>query len=117
MHAEFAERYGAKELPTDSRLACIEKNVQKSDATLWFGETTTQDAHATVSTCQRLGKPCMPIYPGASFEPSHLATWIALNKFKNLNVTGNRERDEPGIEDRVESFLQQVLQQLGHTRA
>jgi hypothetical protein len=34
-----------------------------------------------------------------------------------LNVAGNRESDEPGIGDRVERFLGQVLQQLGHELA
>jgi Circularly permutated YpsA SLOG family len=116
-HPEFAEQYGAAELPTDSDPARTEKNVQDSDATLWFGETTTSGAQETVGACQRLGKPCMPVYPGASFEPSHVATWIAENKIRTLNVAGNREAEEPGIGDRVERFLGQVLQQLGHKRA
>ena len=56
----------------------------------------------------------MPVYPDASFEPSHIATWIAENQIKTLNVAGNSEGEEPGIGDRVERFLGQVLQQLGH---
>ncbi len=59
----------------------------------------------------------MPVYPGASFEPSHVATWIRENQIKTLNVAGNSEGEEPGIGDRVERFLGQVLQQLGHQRA
>jgi Circularly permutated YpsA SLOG family len=114
---EFSERYGAVELPTDSDLARTEQNVQDSDATLWFGETTTSSAQETVGACQRLGKPCMPIDPGASFEPSHVATWIVESKIRTLNVAGNSEGEEPGIGDRVEQFLNQVLQQLGHARA
>jgi hypothetical protein len=113
---EFADRFGAAELPTDSYPARTEQNVRDSDATLWFGETTTSGAHETVGSCQRLGKPCMPVYPGASFEPSHVASWIAENSITALNVAGNRESDEPGIGDRVERFLGQVLQQLGHHR-
>ena len=74
-------------------------------------------AQATVGACQRFGKPCMPVYPGASFEPSHVATWIAENEIRTLNVAGNRESDESGIGDRVERFLAQVLQLLGHVRA
>jgi hypothetical protein len=114
---EFAEQFGAAEMPTDSHTARTTQNVQDSDATLWFGETTTSGAQATVGACHKFGKPCMPVYPGASFEPSHVATWIAENKIRILNVAGNREGDESGIGDRVERFLGQVLQQLGHTRA
>jgi hypothetical protein len=112
-HPEFAEGYGAVEMPTDSYPARTEQNVQDSDATLWFGDTTTSSAQATVGACQRLGKPCMLVYPGASFEPSHVATWISKNQIRTLNVAGNPERDESGIGDRVEQFLGQVLQQLG----
>ena len=60
-HPEFAEQYGAAEMPTESDLARTEQNVRDSDATLWFGETTTADAQATVGACQRLGKPCLPV--------------------------------------------------------
>jgi hypothetical protein len=116
-HPEFAARYDATELRTDSELARTEQNVQDSDATLWFGETTTAGAQATVGACHRNGKPCLPVYPGAAFEPSHVATWITENRIRTLNVAGNREAEEPGIAARVEQFLGQVLQQLGHQPA
>ena len=88
-----------------------------ADATLWFGVTTTLHAQETVGASHRFAKPCMPVYPGASFEPCQVATWIAENKIGTLNVAGNREDEEPGIGDRVERFLGEVLQQLGHERA
>ena len=34
---EFAELYGAMEMPTASYRARTERNVRDSDATLWFG--------------------------------------------------------------------------------
>jgi Circularly permutated YpsA SLOG family len=114
---EFAQHYGAAEMPRGSGPARTERNVQDSDAALWFGETTTSAAQATVRACHRFSKPCMPIYPGASFEPAHVAAWIAQNKVNTLNVAGNREAEEPGIGDRVERFLGEVLEQLGHKRA
>jgi hypothetical protein len=114
---EFAERYGATELPTDDDLARIERNVRDSDATLWLGDTTTSVAHATVAACHRLGRPCLPVYPSATFQPAHVATWIAENQIRTLNVAGNGEGEEPGIGKRVERFVGQVLQQLGLERA
>jgi hypothetical protein len=116
-HPEFAQQYGAAELPADSEIAPTEQNVRDTDATLWFGETTTSGAQATVGACQALGKPCMLIYPGVSFEPSHVAAWVADNTIRTLNVAGSREGEEPGIGDRVEQFLGQLLEQLGHERA
>jgi Circularly permutated YpsA SLOG family len=41
---EFAELYGSLELPIDNGTAPTEHNIQESDATLWFGETTTEEA-------------------------------------------------------------------------
>ena len=113
-HPEFAEQYGAAQLPSDSELARTEQNIQDSDATLWFGETTTPGAHETIAASLALGKPYMLVYPGASFAPAHVAAWIIENKIRTLNVAGNREEEEPGIGDRVERFLGEVLQQLGH---
>jgi hypothetical protein len=113
---EFAEDYGAAEMPTDRYPARTEQNAGESDGTLWFGVTTTSGAHATVGACHKLGKPLMVIYPEAAFEASHVATWIADNKIGTLNVAGNRESEEPGIGDRVEWFLGQVLQELGKER-
>ena len=116
-HPEFADQYGAAELTAESDTARTQRNVQDSDATLWFGVTTTSRAQETVGACQRFAKPCMPVYPGASFEPCQVAAWITENRIGTLNVAGNREGEEPGIGDRVERFLGEVLRQLGHERA
>jgi hypothetical protein len=111
---EFSGQYDAAEMPTEDYAARTERNVQDSDGTLWFGETTTAGAQATVGACRNLRKPFMLVYPGASFEASHIAKWIVENKIGILNVAGNREGDELGIGARVEQFLGEVLEQLGH---
>ncbi len=116
-HPEFADQYGAAELPADSAPDRTETNVLYADATLWFGVTTTLGVQETIVACQRFAKPCMPVYPGALYEPCQVAAWITENKIGTLNVAGNREDEEPGIGNRVERFLGEVLQQLGHERA
>jgi hypothetical protein len=105
----------AETAPT-SQPSPVELNVRGADATLWFGETTTASANAVVEACQRFGKQCMPVYPAAKLEPSHVATWIGKSHIRTLNVTGSREAEEPGSGARVERFLRQVLEQLGHKR-
>lgn len=114
---EFADQYGSVELRALGELDVNEQNVKDSDATLWFGRTTTAGAHATAAACLSCGRPYMPVYPGAAFEPSHVATWILENSVKTLHVAGNREHEEPGIGDRVERFLVAVLHELGYARA
>lgn len=104
-------------LATGGDLDSSEANVRDSDATLWFGETTTEAARATVAASLQLRKPCLPVYPSAEYEPAQVAGWIAENGAATLHVAGNTEAEEPGIEDRVEQFLGLVLEGLGHRRA
>jgi hypothetical protein len=111
---EFAERFGAREIPTEDPEARTEQNVRDADATVWFGDTTTSSAHATVAACQRWGKPCLPIAPVAVFQPPQVAAWLTENRVQTLNVAGNCESDEHGIGERVERFLSAVLRELGH---
>jgi hypothetical protein len=101
------------DVPADGPSTWSEQNVRDSDATLWFGETTTPGAQETVSACLGFGKPCMTVYPAASFAPSHVATWITENEIRTLNPAGNRESESPGIGEWVEQFLGQVLRLLG----
>jgi hypothetical protein len=65
---------GNRASPTDSEPARIEQNIQDSDATIWFGRTTNSSVRATAAACLTFGKPYMPVYPGAAFEPSHVTT-------------------------------------------
>jgi len=113
---EAAQECGAAELRAHSATDQTDRNVQTADATLWFGATTTLGAQETVGACYRFTKPCMVVYPCASFEPWHVAAWIGESRISTLNMAGNCEEDEPGIEDLVERFLGEVLQQLGHER-
>jgi hypothetical protein len=104
---------GVDQMSTDD----VKANVRDADATLWFGATTGTGARATVAACLALDRPCLPIDPGAAFEPSQIATWIAAHHVRTLFVTGSPESDEPGIGDWVERLLRQVLQQLGREPA
>lgn len=117
--AEQAARRAAQAfgLATGGDPVAIEANVGDSDATLWFGRTTTEAAAETVVACRRSGKPCLPLDPCADFEPIQVAAWIAANRVSTLHVAGNREAEEPGIGDRVERFLGLVLERLGLFRA
>jgi hypothetical protein len=54
--------------------------------------------------------------PAGPSEGSSVATWIAENRIKVLNVAGNRESRSPGIGARVERFLTEVFRRLSHER-
>src|SRR3954468_5873601 len=52
---EFAEIYGAVELPTASYPDRTEQNVRDSDGTLWFGDWHSPGGRATLDACRLLG--------------------------------------------------------------
>jgi hypothetical protein len=111
---EFAEHYGAREVPSAEYPERTRANVRDSDATLWFGTTDSRGARTTFGACERLGKSCVRVYPGALTRPLHIAEWIREHKIKVLNVAGNRASGNPGIGARVERSLAAVLRRLGH---
>jgi hypothetical protein len=111
---EFADLYGACEMPSPEYREQTRANIRDSGATLWFGTTDSRGAKATFEACHQLGKSCVRVYPGAMIQPSQVVVWIREHKIKVLNVAGDRESVNPGIGERVERFLAAVLRRLGH---
>jgi hypothetical protein len=101
---EFAELYGALEMPTDSYCLRTEQNVRDSQATLWFGSTDTPGAKTTLNACQGMGRPLL-IVPQRQIRSSAAAVWVRSQPpITLLNIAGNRESTANGIGDRVEQF-------------
>jgi hypothetical protein len=65
---DFAELFGAVEMPTPDYRARTEQNVRDSDATVWFGDVTTQCARATLGACDKLSRSCLRVVPGARLD-------------------------------------------------
>ncbi len=84
------------------------KNVQDSDGTVWFGNAKTPGGRLTLGTARREGKPFI-VNP----QPAELALWICDNDIETLNVAGDREENDPGIQKRVEEILEQALMRAG----
>jgi hypothetical protein len=113
---EFADFYGAREMPTEHHAKRTLANVRESDATLWFGATDSRGAKVTFKACQRLHKPCQHVVLDTTAHPSQVADWIREHKVKVLHIAGNRESKEPGIGERVGRFLAALFRRLGHDR-
>jgi Circularly permutated YpsA SLOG family len=109
----FANIYGAREMPTKSCPARTVKNVQDSDATLWFGSTDSPGAKTTLEACERLHKPVMLVTPSEVILASDVVEWLRRNpQIKRLDIAGNRESKAPGTGERVERFLRVVFKRL-----
>jgi hypothetical protein len=80
------------------------QNVRNADATVWFGNERTSGGKLTIGTARKLAKQLL-INPTAR----DLRAWIIENKIRVLNVAGDRETNNPGIQTRVEEILLQAL--------
>src|SRR5208282_4171966 len=69
--SEFAELYGAREMPTESYPERTRANVRDSNATLWFGATTSKGAKTTLEACTQNGRSYVLVTRGGLVRPSH----------------------------------------------
>ena len=80
------------------------ENVKHSDGTVWFGNQNSPGGKLTINTCIKLKKPYV-------INPSklQLIDWINKKFINVLNVAGNRESTNSGLQHKVEWFLTLVL--------
>lgn len=95
--------FGLIEGPPDPRTYVIRTlcNVVNSDATLVFGRTDSPGVRLTLRFCREQRRPAL-VNPET---PERLLAWLASGNVYVLNVAGNRERLNPGIERRTRDFL------------
>lgn len=77
-------------------------NVYHSDETVIFGDPTSPGSRLTAKLCRAYGRPCLEIpYPGSKRTSAErlLAQWCVLHCLEVLNVAGNREERNPGIQE------------------
>ncbi len=104
------ENFGLKctstpEYPPRTRL-----NIAHSDGTVGFGIQSSRGMRLTQRICEDLDKPYIKIlFPSI---PEYYDTitvafvqWILLNEIKTLNVAGNRESGNAGIQQFTREFL------------
>lgn len=90
------------------------RNVQDSDATLIvsIAAELTGGTLETRKYAEKIGKPCLQIWPGAPWREM-LAAWLAGNRIAVLNVAGPRASKEPD----VGRFVLEVLGALAEPTA
>lgn len=104
------ERYLLRELASRAYAARTERNVVDSDATLVLAIGTPTDGTAlTVRLAAEHARPVLVVDLDAPPAPTTVATWLAEQHVRALNVAGPRESTHPGIHDRAAAFLGHVL--------
>jgi Circularly permutated YpsA SLOG family len=90
-------------------------NVMASDGTLIFGNSYSPGCRLTKRCCIEQQRPYIIIsWPKISrADPiSHFLCWLDSNNIEVLNVAGNRERTNPGIEKAAKNFLLAAITEL-----
>lgn len=93
--------------PTRTRL-----NVLNSDGTVGFGLQGSPGMKLTRNTCKSMNKPYFPVAYYAEMKDIVYDTfrqWLINNNIKVLNVAGNRESTNPGIEQFTMQFLVKAI--------
>lgn len=75
-------------------------NIRESDGTVVVGDEQSPGSRLTIGVCKGLAKPCIvnPTVAGLRF-------WLAHNGIVILNVAGNRESRNPGVEKRTRDLI------------
>lgn len=110
----YKDWFGMDEWLTEHYEDRTEQNVIIGDGTVIFGRRSP-GSNKTEECCRIKGKPCLWI-PDTYTAPKPNQTtkavfikWVNQRQIQILNVAGNRESINLGIEFRVEDFLVEVL--------
>jgi hypothetical protein len=107
---EFAKLYEMREHPEAEYGPRTEANVLYSDGTFIFGDAACGGSRDTHEFSTKHNKPCY-VLPWRSGQPVPVDSirdfllWLIENKVAVLNVAGNRESGQPGIQAAVRNFL------------
>ena len=100
--APLLREFGLVETSSSSYVPRTENNVKNSDATLWYGNTTSRGGLLTRRMCDKHGKAFIIINNDTSQSIFEL---IRDRGYQTINVAGNRESISPGIEMRAYALL------------
>lgn len=96
--------FGLVESPYYSYATRTADNVEAADGTTIFGILTSPGSRLTIKLCKQSGKPYIE-------NPSsdQLRQFVADNGIETLNVAGNRESVNPGIEAGVRQIVAEAF--------
>ena len=108
---ELLKGYGLAECVLPGYSARTQMNVLNSDGTIIFGDFYSPGTKLTTKYCDVTLKPLYRVCreDNPIIERQDFLNWLEKYSVKVLNVAGNRESKNPGIQERVKSFLVKVL--------
>ena len=107
-------RYPMTELESQEYIDRTRKNVEVSDGTLILmrEDRMGQSTRDTIACCEKKGKPCLVL--DVSEDPDRtrldMLDWLDLYQVAVLNIAGDREGHEEGIQQEVFDFLEHLFE-------
>lgn len=99
-NSKLLSEYGLVECSLPGYPARTELNILNSDGTVIFGNIDEPGSSLTLTLCRKLKKPYL-VNPSIEEFLNFVEVW----PISTLNVAGNRESKNPGIQKRVRDFL------------
>jgi hypothetical protein len=78
---EFAEMFGAVEMPGAGDPERTRANARDSDATVWFGDPDSSGGRTTLGACEASGREVLEVLDGLT-RPSDVAVWIEAEELR-----------------------------------
>ena len=111
---EYEARFRMREHPSRDYRDRTISNIGLADATLIFGDPRTPGGRLATSTLLNLQLPYAVIGSSDYTKPAVLAReFIVRNNFTVINIAGNRESRDPGIQAWVERYLSEGFEVMG----
>lgn len=104
VHPELAN-YGLIQAANGNYKTRTELNACISDGTVIFGNAKSAGSKQTIFFAKKYDKPYLVMNGMFEKDYKEFLEWVKVNTIEVLNVAGNRESGNPGIERRVYSFL------------
>ena len=108
---ELLRRFGLVEGEQPGYDTRTRANVLEADGTVIFGSYATGGSALTARLARNAGKPFFDVaFPKPkgkqdADEVAEFREWLAENEIRTLNVAGNRESQNPGLQEFVRKFL------------
>ncbi len=108
-HPEYAKMYDVGELASGEYAPRTRYNVVDSDATVIFGIVSSPGSRTTRRMCKDSNKPCLVLEEFSEESFRLFGEFLQMYKIETLNVAGNRESKNPGLQKEVYDFLIEAL--------
>jgi hypothetical protein len=107
---ELADKYDVEELVSGEYAPRTRYNVLDSDATVIFGNLSSPGSRTTRQMCLDSKRACLVVEEFNDFYRRLFNDFLSMYEVTTLNVAGNRESKNRGIQQKVYDFLIGELQ-------